>query len=116
MKKKITSSLCITMVLTLIGCGSMTNRKAAPSASYRAENEYMQLAIDEARDGIYNCDGGPFGSVVVKDGKVVGKGHNNVLRNNDSTCHGEISDLSTISACHCEHFDRQMMVECETIN
>lgn len=93
MKKIIKSSFCLLLVLTLIGCGSMTNRKAAPSAQYRAENEYMQLAIEEARDGIYNSDGGPFGSVVIKDGKVVGKGHNTVLKDNDSTCHGEISAI-----------------------
>ena len=31
-----------------------------PKADYRAENEFMQLAIDEARAGIYNGEGGPF--------------------------------------------------------
>ncbi len=58
--------------------------------AYHAENEYMEQAIQEAREGIYKGHGGPFGSVVVKDGKVIGKGHNMVLANNDSTCHGEI--------------------------
>ena len=53
-------------------------------------NEYMKMAIEEAREGIHNGHGGPFGSVIVKDGKVVGKGHNKVLLNNDPTCHGEI--------------------------
>ena len=64
-----------------------------PKAAYKAENEFMQLAIDEAREGIYNQHGGPFGSVVVKDGKVIGRGHNRVLVNKDSTCHGEISAI-----------------------
>lgn len=53
-------------------------------------NEYMKLAIIEARKGIHNGHGGPFGAVIVKDGEVVGKGHNQVLRNNDPTCHGEM--------------------------
>ena len=53
----------------------------------------MQVAIDEAREGIFNGDGGPFGSVIVKDGKIVGQGHNMVLANNDSTCHGEIAAI-----------------------
>ena len=53
----------------------------------------MQMAIDEARKGIRRQHGGPFGSVIVKDGKVVGKGHNRVLKNNDPTCHGEISAI-----------------------
>lgn len=53
-------------------------------------NEYMRMAVEEAREGIRAEHGGPFGSVIVKDGKVVGKGHNMVLKNNDPTCHGEI--------------------------
>ena len=54
---------------------------------------FMQLAIDEAREGIKNGDGGPFGSVVVKDGEVIATGHNHVLSRNDSTCHGEIDAI-----------------------
>ncbi len=57
------------------------------------ENEYMRIAIDEARKGINNHEGGPFGSVIVKDGKIIGKGHNMVLKNFDSTCHGEINAI-----------------------
>ena len=58
-----------------------------------ATNRFMQLAIDEARLGIEQQHGGPFGSVVVKDGKVIGKGHNCVLKNNDPTCHGEVAAI-----------------------
>lgn len=58
-----------------------------------ATNKFMQLAIDEARQGIEHQHGGPFGSVVVKDGKVIGKGHNCVLKNNDPTCHGEVAAI-----------------------
>ncbi|MBR6539114.1 MAG: nucleoside deaminase [Bacteroides sp.] len=58
-----------------------------------ATNKFMQLAIDEARKGIEQQHGGPFGSVVVKDGKVIGKGHNCVLKNNDPTCHGEVAAI-----------------------
>lgn len=53
-------------------------------------NKYMQMAIDEARCGIRNGHGGPFGSVIVKDGKVISTGHNMVLKNNDPTAHGEM--------------------------
>lgn len=53
-------------------------------------NKYMRLAINEARKGIRDGHGGPFGSVVVKDGVVVGKGHNQVIKNQDPTCHGEM--------------------------
>ena len=56
-------------------------------------NEFMKAALDEAYEGIRHGHGGPFGSVVVKDGKIVGRGHNRVLSGNDSTCHGEIAAI-----------------------
>ena len=56
-------------------------------------NEYMKMAIEEAREGIRLGHGGPFGSVIVKDGAVVAKGHNHVVKNNDPTSHGEIDAI-----------------------
>jgi tRNA(Arg) A34 adenosine deaminase TadA len=55
--------------------------------------EFMKLAVEEARDGINSNHGGPFGAVVVKDGKTIASSHNCVLKNNDSTCHGEIAAI-----------------------
>lgn len=51
---------------------------------------YMNIAIKEATIGILKKHGGPFGAVVVKDGEIIAKGHNMVLKNNDPTMHGEI--------------------------
>lgn len=48
------------------------------------------MALNEARKGIKAGHGGPFGAVIVKDDVVVAKGHNQVIKNNDPTCHGEI--------------------------
>lgn len=56
-------------------------------------SKFMDIAIAEAKTGIYNADGGPFGAVIVKDGKIISSGHNHVLANNDSTCHGEIDAI-----------------------
>ena len=56
-------------------------------------NKYMTMAIEEARNGIRNGHGGPFGSVIVKDGIIIGRGHNRVLANNDPTCHGEVDAI-----------------------
>lgn len=53
----------------------------------------MKMAIEEAREGIHNSHGGPFGCVIVKDGKIVGRGHNRVLIDNDSTAHGEVTAI-----------------------
>ena len=55
--------------------------------------DFMSLAVAEARAGIRSKHGGPFGAVVVRDGKVIASGHNCVLKNNDSTCHGEIAAI-----------------------
>ena len=59
----------------------------------KAVNNFMQIAIDEAASGIHAGHGGPFGSVIVRDGKIVGRGHNRVVGNNDPTCHGEIAAI-----------------------
>lgn len=56
-------------------------------------NKFMKMAIKEAEKGIALGHGGPFGSVIVKDGKVISKGHNHVVVNNDPTCHGEINAI-----------------------
>ena len=56
-------------------------------------NKYMELAIREAREGIEHGHGGPFGTIIVKDGEIVGRGHNCVLRDNDATCHGEVAAI-----------------------
>lgn len=56
-------------------------------------HDFMQLAIAEAREGIHQNHGGPFGTVIVKDGEIVGRGHNGVLRDNDATCHGEVAAI-----------------------
>lgn len=56
-------------------------------------NAYMQIAIVEAKDGIKNNHGGPFGAVIVKDGEIIAKGHNHVVEYNDPTCHGEIDAI-----------------------
>ena len=54
---------------------------------------YMEIALQEAYDGIEKGHGGPFGAVVVKDGNIVGRGHNRVLYKKDPTCHGEMEAI-----------------------
>lgn len=58
----------------------------------------MKDAISESYEGIRHKHGGPFGSVVIdNNGNIVGRGHNQVLLNNDPTAHGEIQAIR--SAC-----------------
>ena len=61
-------------------------------------NKFMEMAIEEATFGITNGDGGPFGCVIVKNGEVVGKGHNEVIKKKDPTCHGEITAIRNACA------------------
>lgn len=58
-----------------------------------AQSEFMQIAIQEAREGISNGDGGPFGTAIVRDGVLIASGHNHVLAYNDPTCHGEVDAI-----------------------
>lgn len=62
-------------------------------STIEAKNRFMQIAIDEARQGIHAGDGGPFGTAIVKDGVVIASGHNHVLAYNDPTCHGEVDAI-----------------------
>lgn len=71
--------------------------------------EFMRLAIEEAREGIRNGHGGPFGSVIVRDGRIVGRGHNRVLANNDPTCHGEVAAIRDA----CNNLDTFDLMGCE---
>lgn len=67
-------------------------------------NQFMKMAADEARSGIRQGHGGPFGCVIVKENTVIGRGHNEVVRRNDPTCHGEM--MAIRDACQrSETFD-----------
>ena len=55
--------------------------------------EFMLKATSEANNNLQTNEGGPFGAVIVKDDKIVGKGHNRVLINHDPTCHAEIEAI-----------------------
>lgn len=54
-------------------------------------NYYFEEAIKRARHGVKNKEGGPFGAIVVnQNGKIIGIGNNQVLKNNDPTAHAEV--------------------------
>lgn len=51
---------------------------------------FMRDAIALSRSNMQANTGGPFGAVIVKDGKVVGRGANKVTTANDPTAHAEV--------------------------
>ena len=64
----------------------------------RSMNEFLKIALEEARAGIDENDGGPFGAVVVRDGVVISRAHNEVLKRNDPTAHAEILAIRQASS------------------
>ncbi len=55
-------------------------------------DQFMQAAIDEARTGL--AEGGvPIGSVIVHDGRVIGRGHNRRVQQGSAILHGEMDAL-----------------------
>ena len=68
------------------------------------KKEFMRAAIAESKRGMDNNEGGPFGAVIVKDGKIIGRGNNRVTSDNDPTAHAEVTAIR--DACsQLEHFD-----------
>jgi tRNA(adenine34) deaminase len=83
-------ALIATRVLT-VGADA----RAVPSPATAQDARFMQLAIDEAKQGDY-----PFGAVIVRDGKVAARGFNSSKRNADPTAHGEMVAIRTFLNMH----------------
>ncbi len=76
-------------------------------------DEFMRAAIDEAKKGLQ--EGGiPIGSVLVVDGKIVGRGHNRRVQRGSSILHGEMDALE--DAGHSEPCDYQNAVLYTTLS
>lgn len=54
------------------------------------ERRFMQIAVDLSRKGMEEGKGGPFGAIVVKGDRIIGRGCNLVLSKNDPTAHAEM--------------------------
>lgn len=52
--------------------------------------QFLRHAIDLAYQNVQRKKGGPFGAVIVKDGKIIAEGVNQVTATNDPTAHAEI--------------------------
>ncbi len=69
----------------------------------------MRAAIELSRQGMREGEGGPFGAVVVKDGKIIGRGNNRVLVDNDPTAHAEVVAIRDA----CRHLNNFQLEGCE---
>jgi len=61
------------------------------------KQEFMEMAIRLSMKHTHRNASGPFGAVIVKGGKIVGRGFNRVTASNDPTAHAEI--IAIRAAC-----------------
>ena len=72
-------------------------------------NEYMKIAKELANENVQTNAGGPFGACIVKNGKIIGKGSNHVLANNDPTAHAEVMAIRDA----CKNINSYDLSDCE---
>ena len=58
-----------------------------------ANPEFLRRAIALATDNVLRGTGGPFGAVIVRDGRIVGEGVNTVTAAHDPTAHAEVNAI-----------------------
>jgi guanine deaminase len=75
----------------------------------RINLDFLRQAIQLSIDNMEQNGGGPFGAVIVRDGKIIGRGYNTVSATNDPTAHGEVvairnacANLNTFDLSGCE--------------
>src|SRR4051794_25086547 len=71
--------------------------------------QFMEKAIDLALTNVLTSHGGPFGAIVVKDGKIIGTGRNEVTAANDPTAHAEVQAIRDA----CQNLQAFQLDDCE---
>ena len=73
------------------------------------KEDFMREAIRLSLENMRSGKGGPFGAVIVKDGKIIARGFNQVTSSNDPTAHAEVvaireacKELGTFQLDGCE--------------
>jgi guanine deaminase len=73
------------------------------------DEKFMLRAIELSRESMNSLNGGPFGALVVRDGKIISEGTNCVTSSNDPTAHAEVvairracTALKTFQLSDCE--------------
>ena len=71
-------------------------------------DEFLQAAIDEARKGLA-AGGIPIGSVLVIDGRIVGRGHNQRIQQGSSVLHAEMDCLENAGRLPASDYRRAVL-------
>jgi len=71
-------------------------------------DEFMQAAVEEARKGL--PDGGiPIGSILVLDGKIIGRGHNQRVQKGSVVLHAEMDCLENAGRLKAADYKRSIL-------
>ena len=74
----------------------------------QTKDQFLQAAIEEARKGL--TEGGiPIGSVLVIDGKIVGRGHNRRVQKGSAILHAEMDCLENAGRLRAEEYQRAVL-------
>jgi len=73
------------------------------------QKKFMREAIRLSIENVQSGNGGPFGTVIVKNGKIIASGINKVTQSNDPTAHAEIVAIRSA----CETLGTFQLVGCE---
>lgn len=63
----------------------------------KTDKDFLEIAAKDAEKGMKKGDGGPFGAVIVKNGKIIATAHNTVLKSCNPTSHAEINAIHIAS-------------------
>jgi guanine deaminase len=74
-----------------------------------SQESFMQEAIRQADEGMRAGRGGPFGCIIVRQGKVVARGNNCVTSTNDPTAHAEVTAIREA----CQKLETFQLTDCE---
>lgn len=72
---------------------TMKENNLEPVPNTKNHQYFMNEAVNAAINGMTANEGGPFGCVIVKDGKIIGRGNNKVTSTNDPTAHAEVTAI-----------------------
>jgi len=71
-------------------------------------DRFLEAAIEEAREGL--AEGGiPIGSVLVIDGRIVGRGHNRRVQSGSAVLHAEMDCLQNAGRLTAEEYARSVL-------
>lgn len=72
------------------------------------DKQFIKRAIELSEKGMDDHAGGPFGAVIVKDGKIIAEGYNEVTSTKDPTAHAEVVAIRRA----CEQLDTFQLDGC----